>query len=550
MRTFVIILSVALFFGIASTQPDDLRLLTTKMEAMLSAQFKRGEPGATALVARNGRIIYSGAFGKANLELGVPMQTATVFKIGSITKQFTAVAILQLMEQGKLSLQDEITRFIPDYPTQGHRITVEHLLTHTSGIVNYSAIRDTQYVGAADLTPLQLIDRFKDQPMRFAPGTRWEYSNSGYALLGHIIELLSGMTYGEYIEQHVLRPARMLNSHYGNDIRLVMNRADGYVARDGGFVNASYLSVTHPYAAGSILSTVEDLFKWNRALLSNKLLTKETLERAWKRFKLVDGSETRYGYGWRIGYIQESPSLWHGGMVNGFITMALYLPNEDVFVAVFSNCESNSPEDITAKLAALAIGRPYEYKEIDMSALTLQQYAGVYEGGNGQLRIMTVAENRLFSQIARGPKVAARPFRHDRFFFDDNQFLTFTFERNSTGEVKRLVTRNRDMVEVWKKTDKPIPSPDGIRLSEDLLDRFVGTYEIRTGFAFSVTKEGGRLFVQATGQDKLEMFAETEWKFFLKVNDAEFEFVRNDAGQVEKAILRQGGRIAESKKIR
>ncbi|MEW6510744.1 MAG: serine hydrolase [Bacteroidota bacterium] len=550
MNRQALILIVGLLSTLACAQQQDTDRLCARFDQTLSEQFKRDEPGATALVAREGRIVYLKAFGMANLELNVPLQVGTVFKIGSITKQFTAVAILQLAEQGKLHLQDEITRFIPDYPTHGNTITIEHLLTHTSGIRNYSSIRDTAKRGTVDFTPKEMVDYFMNQPMRFAPGTKWEYSNSGYVLLGYIIEIVTGTTYGEYLDENIFKPVGMTNSLYASDSRLVKNRADGYAKSEGGFVNVPYLSMTQPYAAGSILSTVEDLYKWNRAVHSNKLIKKETLQRALTRYRLADGKETNYGYGWRFGYIQESPSIWHGGFINGFIATAMYLPNEDVFVAVVSNCENNSPEDVTAKLAALAIGKPYEYRAMPMDTSVLSRYAGVYENDNAQLRIITAAENRLYSQLGRGPKVNVHACQKDRFFFEDNVFETIVFERSAAGEVEGLVFMSRGGIEVWKKTNKPTPSLDGIKLNEKLLESYIGEYEIRPGFTFSVTNDEGRLFVQATGQDKLEMFAETETKFFLKVNDAQLEFITDDTGNAKKAILRQGGRITDAKKIK
>src|SRR5829696_6486219 len=178
MKKHTLSIIFALLLNLCYGQQKDVAQLTNQFDKMLSAQFKPGETGATVLVSRKGEIIYKKAFGMANMELDIPMQVDNVFRIGSITKQFTAIAILQLMEQGRLNLQDEIIRFIPDYPTHGNKITIEHLLTHTSGIQDYTSIRDTIKSVTLDYTPSEMIDRFKNLPMRFAPGTKWEYSNS------------------------------------------------------------------------------------------------------------------------------------------------------------------------------------------------------------------------------------------------------------------------------------------------------------------------------------------------------------------------------------
>ena len=344
--------------SIASAQSPVDPKLSAEIDKLLAAQFKADGTGAAALVARKGQIIYKKAFGMANLELNVPMQADNVFRIGSITKQFTAVAILQLMEQGKLNLQDEITKFIPDYPTHGHKITIEHLLTHTSGIKSYTNMESFSSIERKDMKPEELISFFKNQPMDFAPGTKWQYNNSGFFLLGYIIEKLSGKTYPQYVEEVFFKPLGMSNSFYGNDSKIIKNRAGAYQKGENGVENADMLSMTLPFAAGSLQSTVEDLYKWNRAVHAYKFLKKETLDQAFTPYKLADGTATNYGYGWFLGKVQGSTSIEHGGGINGFLTMEKYLPEEDVFVAVFSNCTCNPPSDVATKIAALAIGKP------------------------------------------------------------------------------------------------------------------------------------------------------------------------------------------------
>lgn len=262
-----------------NSQPLSTQQLGSEFDKLLSEQFKPGETGCAALVARQGQIIYKKSFGMANLELNIPMKPDMVFRIGSITKQFTAVAVLQLMEQGKLSLQDEITKYLPDYPTNGHRITIEHLLTHTSGIKSYTNVPEFQKYIRDDKKPAEVIDMFKGNPMEFAPGTKWNYNNSGYFLLGYIIEKVSGKTYPDYIQENFFKKLGMSNSCYGSDSKIIKNRASGYQPGDSAVINADMMSMTLPYAAGSIQSTVEDLFLWNRALHSYKLVKKRRLKK-------------------------------------------------------------------------------------------------------------------------------------------------------------------------------------------------------------------------------------------------------------------------------
>ena len=261
--------------------------LIGEFDKLLSEQFKAGESGCAALVAQKGQILYKKAFGMADIELNVPMQADMVFRIGSITKQFTAVCILQLMEQGKLSLQDEITKFIPDYPTQAHKITIEHLLTHTSGIKSYTGMKNFQDIIRKDMKPEEVIDFFKNQPMEFVPGSKFNYNNSGYFLLGYIIEKVSGKTYPQYLEENIFKPLGMTNTVFGSNSKIIKNRASGYEPGSDGIVNASLMSMTIPYAAGSIQSTVEDLYKWHQAVHAYKLVKKENLDKAFTPYKLV-----------------------------------------------------------------------------------------------------------------------------------------------------------------------------------------------------------------------------------------------------------------------
>ncbi len=523
--------------------------LIVEFDKLLSEQFKPTESGATALVTQKGKIMYHKAFGQANLELNVPMQTPMIFRIGSITKQFTAVAILQLMEQGKLNLQDEITKFIPDYPTHGHKITIEHLLTHTSGIRSYTDMSEFGEIIQKEMKPEELIKFFKNQPMDFAPGTQWNYNNSGFVLLGYIIEKVSGKSYPDYVEQGFFKPLGMSNSYYGNDAKLIKNRAAGYERGKDGIQNASPMSMTLPYAAGSIQSTVEDLWKWHQAVHSYRLVKKETLEKAFIPYKLTNGKATNYGYGWFLGDIQGSATIEHGGGINGFLTSSIYLPKEDVFVAIFSNSTAKSPDMIAAKLAALAIDKPYHFKEITLDDNTLKSYIGVYENPESGQRIISLEDGKLYSQRSGGTKSQIKPYEKDKFFFETS--LSFlNFQRDANQMITGVISSQRGaQTMLWTKTDKPIPAKMEQKVEESVLDQYIGAYQLAQNFVITITKEGQKLFAQATGQGKNELFAESETKFFLKVVDAQVAFFKNESGRVDKLILYQGGQKMEGKKI-
>jgi len=436
--------------------------LTAEFDRIISSDFKAQEPGGVVLVAQKGEVIYKKAFGMANVELGVPMREEMVFNIGSITKQFTAVAVLQLAEQGKLSVRDEITKYLPDYPVNGQRITVENLLSHTAGIPGFAPEAMLSLQGRKDLVSLQeIIATFKSRPLDFAPGTRWGYSNNGYMLLGAIVEIVSGVPYPAYLEKNIFKPAGMTQTLFGDDQLLVKNRAASYVysRAESKFLNAINDKLETAYSAGAIQSTAEDLFKWNQALNSHRLITKESLERARTESKLPDGRGTHYGYGWFIGNIQGSPLVEHGGNMGGFMSHAIYLPREDVFVVVLYNFRAaRLPEFLAGDLAALTIGKPFDIREISLDEKLLKTYAGVYEEG-GVERLLTVENGKLFYQRVGANKMNMKPYAKDKFFFE-NAAVVGEFKRDAGDKITGLALSNKRGVSssFLKRTDKPLPA--------------------------------------------------------------------------------------------
>ncbi len=530
--------------------------LTAEFDKLLQETFKPNGPGAAVLVANKDQVIYHKAFGMANLELDVPLRHDHVFRIGSVTKQFTCAAIMQLEEQGKLSLQDDLTKFIPDYPTQGKKITVEHLLTHTSGIKSYTGMKEwTGEVRRKDFTVSGLIDFFKDQPMDFEPGTKYEYNNSGYILLGFIIEKVSGKTYAEYMSEHFFKPLGMKNSYYDEHAPIIKNRAAGYSQGDvsGNYVNAAFLSMTQPYAAGSLLSTVEDLFIWTKALHSGKVVKPESLKKMTTPYILPDGTNTRYGYGLQMGNLLGSLSVEHSGGIHGFLSNLVYLPKEDVCVAILTNCDCEPPRDLNDKLAALTIGKSYQPTAIKLEASALEQYVGVYENAQNEQRVITVEDGQLYSKRGGGQKFKIHPYGPHQFFFE-NSFARITFEHEKGGGkkvVKAIVSDRTAADNLWTKTDKPMPTarPE-IKVAEADLEKFVGEYELMPGFNIAVTREAAQLFCQATGQPRFEVFAATPTRFFLKVVEADIEFYPDEKGAVNKMVLFQGGQELEGKRVK
>ncbi|HET9529584.1 MAG TPA: serine hydrolase domain-containing protein [Blastocatellia bacterium] len=355
-RFLALILILGSFSQAAAQSPKTAdKDIAAAIDELLMKTFKPDEPGAAVIVVKDGKEVLRKGYGMADMELGVRIEPDMIFRLGSITKQFTAVAILMLAGQGKLSLSDEITKYLPDYPTRDHKITIEHLLTHTSGIKSYTSIPEWRPMWRKDVTLKEIIDLFKDKPMDFAPGEQWRYNNSGYVLLGAIIEKVSGQSYKDFIEKNIFAPLGMKRSFYDDTQRIVPRRVSGYAKNKDEFVNAEYLSMSWPYAAGSLMSTVDDLAIWDAALYTEKLVKQESLKRAWTPYTLSDGKPTKYGYGWGISSIDGHRVISHGGGIHGFSTDGLRLPDDRVYVAILTNRQL-SLGNLGQKVAAIAIG--------------------------------------------------------------------------------------------------------------------------------------------------------------------------------------------------
>jgi D-alanyl-D-alanine carboxypeptidase len=416
------------------------------IDALLTGVFKRDQPGGAVIVTRKGETVFRKGYGLADMELKVPIQPDMVFRLGSVTKQFTAVAILMLEEQGKLSVTDPITRFLPDYPTAGQTITIEHLLTHTSGIKSYTSMPQWLSMWRTDMSLGALIDMFKNQPMDFKPDERWLYDNSGYILLGAIIERASGASYEDFIEKKIFEPLGMKNSYYDRTEQIIPNRVKGYQRTANGFQNAPYLSMTQPYAAGSLASSVDDLALWDDAIWGNKLIKKESLTKAHTPHRLADGQLTAYGYGWALGSYEGHQTVEHGGGIHGFASYVLSMPDDGVYVAILTNGSAGhklSPQRLAIQMAAIAIDKPVEEPTaISMKPEELKRYAGVYSVRENEEQTISVQGDQLFWEPKGRQKTAIYPHSNTEFFIKDS-LTRISFVLDANGTPTRLVVRPR-----------------------------------------------------------------------------------------------------------
>lgn len=392
----------------------------------------------TVLLAKGDEILLSKGYGKAVIEYDIPNTPDTRFRIGSITKQFTAVAVLQLVEQGKLDLEGKLTDYLPGYPAkpQGELVTIHHLLNHTSGIPSYTGMEEImRQRGSLEEAPEDFIKRFWEKELEFEPGTKFSYNNSGYYLLGMIIEKVSGMPYAEYVQAHIFEPLGMKNSGYEHYRSVIPKMARGY-ATVGEYAERSGNIVTDiAGAAGALYSTTNDLLIWHRALMDKKLLVEASYEKMFTPY--LDG----YGYGWGIEEHAGTKVYRHSGGIDGFRSMGILLPEKKISAIVLSNLESVNAGKVAEDLIKMDLGEkvkmPKPVKEVTVAGKVLDKYVGTYNFAPNFNLLITREGNRLMVQPTNQPTSQVFPESETLFFFKivDAKLEFVASEDGTVGEV-------------------------------------------------------------------------------------------------------------------
>ncbi len=393
--------------------------LITRLDSIASAPVKSGAVSGIAVAVVRGRdTLLMRGYGFADIENEVPVTPATVFRIGSLTKQFTSAAVMQLVEQRKLSLDDDLSTFLPDFPTRGRRILVRHLLNHTSGIPSYTDIGPRfGRVARLDLSPDSLIAIVANDSLQFEPGVQFYYNNTGYFMLGMVLEKVTGTKYGDYLESTIFRPAGLDQTVYCDARRLVPRRAHGYDRAPAGLVNTDYLSMQLPYAAGSFCSTVGDLVSWTRQLAGGRVVTANSFREMTTPVTLASGRPMTYGYGIGSDTVGGRQVISHGGGINGFAAFLSYVPRDSLIIAVLSNTSPAPSGPMADALMRAVLGiapapGPVAPQDLAVSAAERARYAGEYALAmpDGSRQVVRVLEqgDQLMVQTAGRPPVRMR----------------------------------------------------------------------------------------------------------------------------------------------
>lgn len=452
----VAFLAVAWSVGVSGARAQDV---ASKVDEYMRARVEHDRFSGSILVARDGKVLARAGYGMADLEHDVPNTPETKFRIGSVTKQFTAAAIMLLRDRGKLDLHKPIKTYLPDSPKSWDEITVHHLLTHTSGIPNYTDFPEFTKTMEIPTTLDALVGRFKDKPLDFKPGAKFKYSNSGYILLGRVIEAASGRSYVAFLRENLFDPLKMNSTGYDSASPILKHRASGYSRKLFLLVNAAPIDMSIPHAAGALYSTVDDLFLWDQGLLGDTPVPQKTLKEMFTPFK--DG----YGYGWLSGKIFGRPMVTHNGGINGFSSSILRLPDDKVCAVALSNVEDPNVAAIARDLAAIALGEKYTIpgrrEAITLDPKVLDAYVGRYVVDSPKLTFTVNREgDRLMAQLTGQASYEIYPESETSFFYKVVE-ASITFAKDKDGRITHLVLhQNGQDVEAKKQAPEASPTPE------------------------------------------------------------------------------------------
>jgi CubicO group peptidase (beta-lactamase class C family) len=408
-----------------------------KLDALIDAYAKLYKFNGSALVAKNGSILLNKGYGYRNAEDKVANDEQTIFQLGSVTKQFTSAVILKLQEEKKLSVLDKLSKYFPGYP-KGDSITIEQLLTHTSGIYNYT--NDGYFMSNEVTKPAnreKMMALFRDKPLDFSPGTNWSYSNSGYSLLGYIIEAVTKKPYEQAVRKYIFTPLQM--THSGFDFTHLKNnaKATGYFKlNDKEKERAPIVDSSVSFSAGAIYSTTGDLYLWHKALQKNNILSGEQQEKAYTPVK------HNYGYGWSIDSIEGKRRVSHGGGIHGFVTTISRVPEDDICIVLLSNASNTSLGEISKSIFAILYGKEYELPkeraEIKLPEEKLKEYEGEYEINKDLHVVISLKDGELVA-TPTGQKTEILYAEKEDFLFVKSQDIQLEFTRNEKKEIDGFI---------------------------------------------------------------------------------------------------------------
>ncbi|MCH6256506.1 serine hydrolase [Puniceicoccaceae bacterium K14] len=522
--------------------------------SLLESVVESESAGLSYLVAKQGKVISTGAFGMADVEKGILLDENYKFRIGSVTKQFASVAILLLQEKGMLSIDDPLSKYIEDFP-KGDEVTLRHLLNHTSGIHSYTNERDFISGVTRPVAQERLINKIKNFEYDFEPGVDWAYNNSGYFLIGYVIEKASGMPLGEFWKAALFEPLGMDDTGVYINGQVYENEALGYSLEDGNTTRALNWDMSHAGAAGNLYSTVYDLYLWNEALFGGKLLSESSFSDMIEPCVLSDGTKaerfgTYYGLGVMISDVHGYKSISHGGGLQGFLSALTRFVDEEITVVTLSNSHPTTIKysgSYSNQIGLLAIDLPplgtveIIDKELDTD---WSEYVGRYDYGQA-VNTVSLEDDQLYTRLTGQRSFKLYNASEDKFYLKE-VVAECEFQRDGSGNVTGLRHTQNGRSFIAQKME-PI---EVVEIDKGVYELFLGDYELNDQLTVSITKDEDKLWAQATGQGRFEIVPVSKFEYQAKEVNAKIVFSENGEGEVDSFTLYQAGAVMKAPRIK
>lgn len=528
--------------------------LSAKAEAYLKTAWPADGPGAAVIITDDGKVVYAGGQGLADIKTGTPITPDTVFRLGSITKQFSAAVLLQLIDEGRLSLDDPLSKFLPSYPQPGASATVRQLLNHTVGVQSYTGIPGWMVEENTNrsYTTEEMIAIFRDLPSPSQPGHAFSYNNSGYVLVGAVIEAVTGKPWHQAVEERIAKPLGLRTIRYGVGEAQMAGMAKGYTGGEAGPEIARKIHMSVPHAAGALVGSVEDLAAWAKALHHGKVVSGASYAGMIAPTALPDGETVPYGFGLGREKVRGHDGIGHGGGIFGFSTDSIYIPEEDLFVAVFTNSDdpTTPPGVALRRLAALALGDPYPtFETAQVDPATIEPLLGVYALEEGERRFFE-RDGKLYTLRSGASETEVFAAGGDRFHYGPASLTWFEIKRDPAGgHVMEMHQQGADEAEKAVRRGPIPPEPEYADVPRATLKRYVGDYSARLGMANVAWGEGDAITIRLGGQRAAPLKPLSATEFQVQGVDAKVVFhLANEA--VTKLVLQQGGREIEAERVK
>lgn len=526
----------------ANALPADFK---ARADALLQSSYPADGPGVAVIVTDDGKTVYAAGRGLASLDSKTPITPATIFRLGSITKQFSAALMLQLVAEGKVALDDPLSKYLPDFPKPGAEATIAQLLNHTVGVQSYTNIPGWMVEEKTNraYSTEQMIAEFKDLPSPSKPGEKFAYNNSGYVLVGAVIEKVTGMPWHQAVEERIAKPLGLTSIRYGEMESATPGMARGYTEQEGKVVPSKAIHMSVPHAAGALIGSVEDLAKWNAALHGGKVVPANLYAKMVAPTTLPDGTSEDYGYGIAPRQVRSHKAVGHGGGIFGFSTDSVYLPKEDVFVAVFANSDDprTDPGMVMMQLAALAVDDPFPtFDKQALDAKAIEPWIGLYKIGEAERRLF-LRDGKLYTQRTGGSELEAHAAGGGKYFYP-NSLTWFELKRNAAGTpVVAMHQQGAAVAEESVRAGDIPPEPKAVEVPRATLQSYTGSYNAGAAKLVVALPADGPMTAKLGGQPEIPLAALSQTEFRTIGVDARLEFLIED-GKVAAAVLKQNGR--------